>query len=109
MGIRTRSIVGAGVCAAVMFVGGAGTSFAGEVKGPPANGGGSGGTTPIVDGVASSECAFSGLNALHPPFKPPLPDGSPTVQSYGMFVRAGDKALWPSPGIACNPTTAVHE
>ena len=74
-------------------------AFAGEVKGPPAGGGGTGGWTPIQFGVANSECAFSGLNALHP--GKPVPEG-PAVQSYGMGVRAGLKSVMPSPGVACN-------
>jgi hypothetical protein len=82
-----------------MLVGSAGASFAGEVKGPPAGGGGTGGWTPITEGVARSKCAFSGLNALHP--GKPVPEG-PAVQSYGMGVRAGFQAEMPSPGVACN-------
>ncbi len=56
----TRSLVGAGVCAALMFVGGAGTSFAGEVKGPP----GTVNNTNVTGALdhANSACAASGLN-----------------------------------------------
>jgi hypothetical protein len=51
-----------------------------------------------------SICAFSGLNADHPD-KPLPPEGFPAVQSYGMSVKAGDKATTPSPGVACNGHT----
>jgi hypothetical protein len=56
----TRSIVGAGVCAVAILVGGAGTSFAGEVKGPPGTLNNIN-TTGALD-HANSICAASGLN-----------------------------------------------
>ena len=56
----TRSLVGAGICAALMFVGGAGTALAGEVKGPP-NTPNNTNETGALD-HANSICAASGLN-----------------------------------------------
>jgi hypothetical protein len=56
----TRSLVGAGMCAALMFVGGAGTSFAGEVKGPPGTLNNTNDTGALDH--ANSICAASGLN-----------------------------------------------
>jgi hypothetical protein len=69
--------------------------------------------------VANSACAFSGRD---------LPDGSGPgqennpfpfmddddytgghVQSYGQYVRAGDKALFPSPGVACRGGAELGE
>jgi hypothetical protein len=114
MNRKTRSMTGAGICAALMLLGGAGTAFAGEVAGPPVGGGGTGGATGIF-GHAASECAFSGLNAFHDgkPLPEPVPGkgpSNPTVQSYGMGVRAGYKGMewWPSPGFACNPSSNAH-
>ena len=60
----TRSIVGAGVCAALLFVGGAGPSFAGEVKGPPGTGHNTNETGALDH--ANSPCAASGLNDMDP-------------------------------------------
>ena len=60
----TRSIVGAGVCAALLFVGGAGPSFAGEVKGPPGTGHNTNETGALDH--ANSACAASGLNDMDP-------------------------------------------
>lgn len=60
----TRSLVGAGMCAALMFVGGAGTAFAGEVKGPP-NTPNNTNETGALD-HANSICAASGLNDFDP-------------------------------------------
>ena len=57
-----RSIVGAGVCAALMLVGGAGASFAGEVKGPPMTMNNTNETGALDH--ANSACAASGLNDL---------------------------------------------
>jgi hypothetical protein len=86
-----------------LVVGGATAANAGEYNG---NGGEAQGANH-----ANSACAYSGRD---------LPDGSGPglennpfpfmdddaytdghVQSYGMYVRAGDKALFPSPGEAC--------
>lgn len=66
-------------------------AMAGEVNG-------NGDSTPIRDGVASSICAFSGLNddGLGP---------SSQVQAWGALVAsvrgAGNVVGHPSPGIAC--------
>ena len=77
----TRSIVGAGVCAAMMFVGGAGAAYAGEVTG---NG------KPITMN-GKSACSFSGLEDWASPL--PQPEGgikvSPgTVQNWGHVKQA---------------------
>lgn len=56
---------------------------------------GNGKTTPIESrGVASSVCAYSGLNddGLGP---------SSHIQSYGMFVRALGGPVLPNPGDTC--------
>lgn len=56
--------------------------------------------------VAHSACAYSGLDLPdsienNPPgFNDDYFTGG-HVQSYGMYVRAGAKALFPSPGVAC--------
>ena len=106
MSIKTR--VAVALCVPLLTIAGAGTAFAGEISGPPgADGYGTGELTPIAGYVANSICAFSGLNAYHPagggfPEKEAV---FPTVQSYGMFVRDGAKAVVPSPGYACNGHT----
>lgn len=46
---------------------------------------------------ANSICSFSGLND-----EPDDPEEGGRVQSYGQIVRAGGKAMVPSPGQACN-------
>jgi hypothetical protein len=56
----TRSLFGAGMCAALMFVGGAGTALAGEVKGPPNTLNNTNDTAALDH--ANSACAASGLN-----------------------------------------------
>lgn len=58
----TRSIAGAGVCAALMFLGTAGPAFAGEVKGPPGTVNNTNETGALDH--ANSICAASGLNDL---------------------------------------------
>jgi hypothetical protein len=48
---------------------------------------------------ANSICSFSGLN------DEPTPEGGSEggrVQSYGQYVRYGEKAEQPSPGTLCN-------
>jgi len=105
MNIKTR--VAVALCVPLLTIAGAGTAFAGEISGPPQNGFATGNWTPIASYVANSICAFSGLNAYHPagggfPEKQAV---FPTVQSYGMFVRDGAKAVVPSPGDACNGHT----
>lgn len=101
--MRIRTFVAAAVCAPLLTIAGAGAATAGEVTGPPRNGFATGDFNPIADYVANSICAFSGLNAYHPG-KPAV---FPTVQSYGMGVRAGLKGSpdLPSPGVACNGHT----
>jgi hypothetical protein len=47
----------------------------------------------------NSICAFSGLNHFHAGEPGELPI---RTQSYGQLVRAGLKAEFPSPGVACN-------
>ena len=110
----TRFTVFALVVAALMA---AGTSVAsaGEVKGPPGEGGAEGGTTPI-DGFwagegAASICSFSGLNDV-------IEEEEPTqTQSYGTFVvliknaegvsaQEAKEILGEAPGHMCNPNRA---
>jgi hypothetical protein len=62
MKYAARSIVGAGICAALMLVGGAGASIAGEVKGPPGTVNNTNETGALDH--ANSACAASGLNDL---------------------------------------------
>jgi hypothetical protein len=80
---------------------GAGSAFAGEIKGP-------GSATGIPVGESSptaaplnthSICAFSGLNHLHEGEPGELPI---RTQSYGQLVAHGLKSEFPSPGVACN-------
>ncbi|MDO8107284.1 hypothetical protein Q6348_08770 [Isoptericola sp. b441] len=105
--MRIRRIVAVAVCAPLLTIAGAGAANAGEISGPPQDGFGTGGWTPVAGYVMQSICAFSGLNAYHPagggfPEKQPA---FPTVQSYGMFVKAGLKDVVPAPGDACNGHT----
>ena len=103
--MRVKTTMAAALCVPLLTIAGAaGTAFAGEVSGPPRDGVATGDWTPVADYVMNSICAFSGLNADHEG-KPPIRDGFPTVQSYGMDVKAGDKAITPSPGEACNGHT----
>ncbi|NMM24216.1 MAG: hypothetical protein HHJ11_12080 [Phycicoccus sp.] len=103
MSIKTR--VAVALCVPLLTIAGAGTAFAGEISGPPgADGYGTGALTPIAGYVANSICAFSGLQRFH--------EGKPEtvwppVQSYGMFVRLGEKdnPYLLSPGDACNGHT----
>jgi hypothetical protein len=98
--------------AAGLVLAGAGAASAGEVNG-------NGEVIPAPD-RAASECVFSGLDSednvgeVNPPGldddalavrgnqSPGGVDRYHGVQSYGMFVRAGLKAVVPSPGMACN-------
>jgi hypothetical protein len=106
--MRLRSFVAVSACAVVVGALGAGSAFAGEIRGP-------GSPTGVVAGSpqdvataapdnANSICAFSGLNHLHLDA-----NGSPEpgelltrTQSYGQLVAAGLKSDFPSPGEACN-------
>jgi hypothetical protein len=90
-------------------------ALAGEVKGPPGEGGAQGGPTPIADfwtgGGAASICSFSGLNDE-------IYEEEPTqTQSYGTFlvlikkelgVSASEakQILGESPSDLCNPNRA---
>jgi hypothetical protein len=83
--MRKTSLLGAAVCA--LALAGLSTSpafAAGQVERGPAH--------------ANSVCSYSGLNDT-PNLKGP--EGG-RVQSYGQLVRAGLKADFPSPGVACN-------
>ena len=62
MKITTRSIAGAGVCAALMFFGSVAPALAGEVKGPPGTVNNTNETGALNH--ANSACAASGLNDL---------------------------------------------
>lgn len=99
--MHMKTLVAGALCAPVLVIAGAGTAFAGEVTGPPRDGFATGHWTPVANYVMQSICAFSGLNANHPDKAGVFP----TVQSYGMAVRAGYKADAPSPGVACNGHT----
>jgi hypothetical protein len=97
--------------AAGLVLSGTGVANAGEYTG---NGGYPAGTTH-----ATSVCSFSGLDRAdsiedNPPGfnddalavrgnqSPGGVDRYHGVQSYGTYVRAGLKAVVPSPGVACN-------
>jgi hypothetical protein len=73
-----------------------GTAFAGEVTG-------NGKDTPIRDGVAKSECAFSGLDEAFS--GPDDPDAFTHAQSWGQLSK-DDRAFLASIGLhpseACN-------
>jgi hypothetical protein len=99
--MRLRTYAAAALCVPLLTIASAGAASAGEVAGPPRDGFATGHWTPVAGYVMQSICAFSGLNAFHPGKDAVFP----TVQSYGMAVRAGAKALVPSPGEACNGHT----
>jgi hypothetical protein len=69
-----------------------GTAFAGEVTG-------NGKDTPIRDGVAKSECAFSGLDEAFS--GPDDPDAFTHTQSWGQLVKLFGP-MGGVPGEACN-------
>ena len=74
--LTTRSVVGAGLCAAMMLTGGVGAAFAGEVTG---NG-------KVISMNGKSLCSFSGLEdwasvAEQPPGGVHVDPG--TVQNWG--------------------------
>jgi hypothetical protein len=95
-------------CVSAFAVVGAGSAFAGEIRGPgsptgvPAQG-------PDTAALAhtNSICAASGLNEFHVDLNGnPLPGELPIrTQSYGQLVAAGLKDEFPSPGDACNGST----
>jgi hypothetical protein len=72
----------------------ANAAFAGEVTG-------SGKSTPIRDGVAQSECAFSGLDEAFAG-EPDDPDAFTKTQSWGQLVKMFGP-MGGEPGVACNP------
>jgi hypothetical protein len=87
--MRKKSMIVSGLCAVALLGAGAGTAIAGEVTG---NGDDTQGPSH-----ANSICVFSGQNDEP---DAPAPEGG-RVQSYGQIVKAGDKSLVPSPGVAC--------
>jgi len=99
-----KSFLAAAVSGAAIAVVPAGAAFGGEIKGP-----GSPTGVPVEDATptpalahANSICAASGLNHFHEGEPGELPI---RTQSYGQLVRAGLKADFPSPGVACNGHT----
>lgn len=99
--MNARKCLAVALTVPFLIVGGASAATAGEVTGPPRDGFATGHFNPVAGYVANSICAFSGLNAYHPGKEAVFP----AVQSYGMAVRAGAKALVDSPGDACNGHT----
>jgi hypothetical protein len=99
--MRFKSLVAAALCGVAVAGVGAGSAFAGEVKGPPGtpNVPDSGSGLPTAGPAhANSICVFSGLNDMV------LGQGPIDfiVQSYGQDVRTG--AISPhvfNPGDAC--------
>jgi hypothetical protein len=94
------------IVAVGLVLGGGGAAMAGEVNG-------NGDDIP-APGKASSECVFSGQDTVdsvenNPPgfdddmlgMRGNQDKGYKGVQSYGVFVKAGLKAMVPSPGMAC--------
>ncbi|KQR02318.1 hypothetical protein ASF72_11960 [Arthrobacter sp. Leaf141] len=82
--MRKTSLIGAAICTAA-FIGlqAAPAMAAGQVERGPAH--------------ANSICSFSGQNDT-----PDDPVEGGRVQSYGQIVKAGGKAMVPSPGLLCN-------
>jgi hypothetical protein len=108
--MRTRSFLAAAVCAVAVAALGAGSAFAGEIRGPgsPTGVPASSNPTPTAAPAnANSICAFSGLNHLHLDANGiPLPGELLTrTQSYGQLVAAGIADQFPNPGEACNGST----
>ncbi len=110
---RSTRLVVLSMLIALMMVVGASAAIAGEVSGPPGEGGAEGSATPIADYRAKSICSFSGLNDVKT--YEPGPDGPPEptqTQSYGTFLvlikstmglsAQEAKQFLPSPGFACN-------
>ncbi|MBI1377594.1 MAG: hypothetical protein GC157_08955 [Frankiales bacterium] len=106
-----KRIIATCAVTAGLVLSGTGVANAGEYTG---NGG-----YPAATDHAASECAYSGLDRAdslegNPPGfdddalavrgnqSPGGVDRYHGVQSYGIYVRAGLKALVPSPGVACN-------
>jgi hypothetical protein len=87
-----RRLLAVAVCAAAIPGLSAGSAFAGEVTG-------NGKDTPIRDGVAKSECAFSGLDEAFS--GPDDPDPFTHAQSWGQLVKQFGP-MGGVPGVACN-------
>jgi hypothetical protein len=84
-----RKLFASAVCAAAIAALSGAPAFAGEVTG-------TGESTPIRNGVAASECAFSGLDD-------PDADVFTHTQSFGQLVSMFGP-MGGVPGVACNPT-----
>jgi hypothetical protein len=106
-----KRLIASCAVAAGLMVAGAGVASAGEVNG-------NGRDIPAPT-HAASECVYSGLDtadaiegnpegfnddalAMRGNQSPGGVDRYHGVQSYGIFVSAGLKAMVPSPGTACN-------
>jgi hypothetical protein len=91
--MRTKSLLVAAICAAVVAGAGVSAAFAGEVNGN--------GKATAGPAHAHSICVFSGQNDDPTSTNPENPGG--VAQSYGYsFVRNGLKAAVPSPAELCN-------
>lgn len=105
--MRMKSFFAAAVCAVAVAAASAGAAFAGEITGPGLPGGvpENQSTATAAPDHAQSICAFSGLNHLHEGETPNR------TQSWGQDVKAGDKALLTSLGLApaesCNGSTGI--
>ena len=105
-----KRLIGSCVLAAGLVVSGAAAATAAEVNGN--------GQDIPAPSHAASECVYSGLDtvdsvegnpegfdddalAMRGNQSPGGVDRYHGVQSYGIFVRAGLKAMVPSPGMAC--------
>jgi hypothetical protein len=83
-----KRLFAATACAVTVTALGAGPAIAGEITG-------TGESTPIRNGVAASECAFSGLDD-------PDADVFTHTQSFGQLVSMFGP-MGGVPGVACNP------
>jgi hypothetical protein len=83
-----RKLFASAACTAMVAALGASPALAGEITGK-------GKSTPIRDGVAASECAFSGLDD-------PDADEFTHTQSWGQLVSMFGP-MGGVPGVACNP------
>ena len=94
--MRTKSLLVAAICAAVVAGAGVSAAFAGEVNGN--------GKATAGPAHAHSICVFSGQNDDPTSTDPENPGG--VAQSYGYsFVSKGLKGEVPNPGVACNGHT----
>jgi hypothetical protein len=102
-----RAVIGC-TLALGLVLGSAVSAQAGEVTG-------NGKPVPAPD-HAKSLCVYSGKDTPDT-IEGTGPDGQGddalngvgNTQNYGIFVRAGLKAIVPSPGVACNPTKGFAE